>query len=36
MTVRQTEELTEKLRTAIDELRGQPQSIESERAVSMA
>jgi 1-acyl-sn-glycerol-3-phosphate acyltransferase len=36
MTVRQTDELTEKLRTAIDELRGQSVAVESERAVSMA
>jgi 1-acyl-sn-glycerol-3-phosphate acyltransferase len=36
MNVRQTDELTEKLRTAIDELRGQSVAVESERAVSMA
>jgi 1-acyl-sn-glycerol-3-phosphate acyltransferase len=36
MTVRQTDELTEKLRAAIDELRGQPVPVESERVVSLA
>jgi 1-acyl-sn-glycerol-3-phosphate acyltransferase len=36
MTMRQTDELTEKLRTAIGELRGQPVPVESERVVSLA
>lgn len=36
MTIRQTDELTQKLRNAINELRGAPEQVESERAVSMA
>ena len=36
MTVRQTDELSEKLRAAIDELRGQPLAASAETAVSVA
>lgn len=36
MTVRQTDELTERLRAAIQELRGQPEGAETESEVSLA
>src|SRR5580692_6254813 len=36
MTIRQTDELTEKLRTAIQELAGQPERADAESAVSLA